>query len=74
MLEVKLRTAQAQKQFAMKTLRALFTIVRALAAGRALQHTAFVAEYSKFIANKNQKLGSARELPEVRKSLVKKGL
>jgi fructose-bisphosphate aldolase class II len=30
----------------------------------------FVAEYSKFIANKNQKLGSAHQLPEVRKALA----
>ena len=32
----------------------------------------FVAEYAKFIIRKNEKLGSAGQLPEVRKALAKK--
>jgi fructose-bisphosphate aldolase class II len=32
----------------------------------------FVAEYARFIAHKNEKLGSAGQLPEVRKALAKK--
>jgi len=31
----------------------------------------FVQEYAKFIAQKNEKLGSARRLPEIRKALTK---
>ena len=31
----------------------------------------FVQEYAKFIAHKNEKLGSAGRLPEIRKALVK---
>ncbi len=31
----------------------------------------FVQEYAKFIAHKNEKLGSASRLPEIRKALVK---
>ena len=32
----------------------------------------FVAEYAKFIAHKNEKLGSAGQLTEVRQALAKK--
>jgi fructose-bisphosphate aldolase class II len=32
----------------------------------------FVAEYAKFIVHKNEKLGSAGQLPEVRQALAKK--
>jgi fructose-bisphosphate aldolase, class II len=32
----------------------------------------FVAEYAEFIAHKNEKLGSAGQLPEVRQALAKK--
>jgi fructose-bisphosphate aldolase class II len=32
----------------------------------------FVAEYAKFIAHKNEKLGSKGQLPEVRQALAKK--
>jgi fructose-bisphosphate aldolase class II len=34
--------------------------------------TTFVAEYAKFIAHKNEKLGSAGRLPEVKQALAKK--
>jgi fructose-1,6-bisphosphatase len=63
LLEVKLRTAQAQKQFAMKALRALFAIVRALAARRTLQHAVrlFPRQYRELLAEILHEPSSDRE-------------
>jgi hypothetical protein len=63
MLEVQLRTAQAQKQFAMKALRALFAIVRALAARRPLQPAVrlFPRQYRELLAEILHEPSSDRE-------------
>jgi fructose-1,6-bisphosphatase-3 len=52
MLETKIRTAQAQKNFAIKTLRALFEIVRVLGVRCTLQHgmRLFPAPYRELLA------------------------
>jgi fructose-1,6-bisphosphatase-3 len=63
MLEAQLRTAQAQKQFAMKALRALFAIVRALAARRPLQQAVrlFPRQYRELLAEILHEPSSDRE-------------
>src|ERR1700726_1648994 len=52
MLETKIRTAQAQKNFAIKTLRALFEIVRVLGVRCTLEHSKrlFPAPYGELLA------------------------
>src|SRR5689334_21823905 len=63
MLEVKLRTAEAQKQFAMKALRALFAIVRTLAARRTLHQAVrlFPRPYRQLLAEILHEPSSDRE-------------